>query len=72
MGLLGLRLRWVSKKSEDLIMVVLPTTLSRGRERRKNFEIVTPRLRKLKEIIQRHTDTEEDRMTTKRKIKGVC
>ena len=44
------------------------TTHSRGRERRKNFEIATPRLRKLKEIIERHTDTEENRMTSKRKI----
>ena len=42
LGLLWLRLRWGSKKSEDLISAVRPITLSRGRERRKHFEIDTP------------------------------
>ena len=45
LGVLGLRLQWVSKKSKDLISAVEPITLSRGRERRKNFEIDTPKIK---------------------------
>ena len=45
LGLIGLRLRlrWVSKKSKDLILAVRPIYLGRGHEQRKYFEIDTPK-----------------------------